>query len=437
MHDSTADALIVGAGPYGLSTAAHLKHYGLDVRVIGTPMRFWDAHMPRGMFLKSEPFASNLGAPVAGAAFTDRHPGWRTGRPIPLATFVEYGRWFADNLVPECEDAEVELVQRDRRRGDFTVALSTGEVARARTVVMATGMRAFAHTPIVLSGLPPELCTHSVQHRDLDRFAGREVVVVGAGQSALETAVLLADAGARPLVLARTERLAWNSVPVPSPSLLNRALRGPHSGLGRGYRTWLWSEHPWVTRLLPETTRRHLVRTTMGPAGAWWLRDRLDERVRVLTGRVVTGARESGGAAVVRTAGRSGGSAEHRADHVIAATGYVPDLGRLDVLAPELRGLVRASHRSPVLGSSFDSSVPGLYFTGLMAAASFGPVMRFVHGADFTARRIAAHVAARAAESAASRVGGAALATRPAETAATTADGAPRSAAQNTATAQN
>ncbi|MFC5754599.1 NAD(P)-binding domain-containing protein [Actinomadura rugatobispora] len=397
MHDSTADALIVGAGPYGLSTAAHLKHYGLDVRVIGTPMEFWDGSMPRGMFLKSEPFASSLGAPFAGAAFTDRHPGWRNGRPIPLATFVEYGRWFAENLVPDCEDAQVELVDRHRSRGDFTVTLSTGEVARARAVIMAIGVRSFAHTPVVLSGLPPHLCTHSVEHRDLDRFEGREVAVIGAGQSALETAVLLADAGAHPLVLARTERLAWNSVPVPSPSLVNRALRGPHSGLGRGYRTWLWAEHPWATRLLPDGTRRHLVRTTMGPAGAWWLRDRLDERVQVLTGRVVTGARESDGGAVVRTAGRTGGRGEHHADHVIAATGFVPDLGRIDILAPELRGLVQAAHRSPVLGPSFDSTVPGLYFTGLASAASFGPVMRFVHGADFTARRIAAHVAARAA----------------------------------------
>jgi NADPH-dependent 2,4-dienoyl-CoA reductase/sulfur reductase-like enzyme len=408
MHDSTADALIVGAGPYGLSTAAHLRHYGLDVRIIGTPMRFWDRNMPRGMFLKSEPFASNLGAPFAGAAFTDRHPGWRTGRPIPLATFVEYGRWFAENLVPYCEDAEVELVERDRGRGDFTVTLSTGEVARARAVVLAIGVGAFAHTPVVLSGLPPELCTHSAEHRDLGRFEGREVAVIGAGQSALETAVLLADAGARPLVLARTERLAWNSVPVPSPSLVNRALRGPHSGLGRGYRTWLWSEHPWATRLLPDSTRRRLVRTTRSPPGSWWLRDRLDERVRVLTGRVVTGAREAGGGAVVRTAGRAGGRGEHRADHVIAATGFVPDLGRIEVLAPELRGLVRAAHRSPVLGPSFDSSVPGLYFTGLASAASFGPVMRFVHGADFTARRIAAHLAARASESAVWPAGGAA-----------------------------
>ncbi|GAA2435373.1 hypothetical protein GCM10010191_57520 [Actinomadura vinacea] len=396
MHDSTADALIVGAGPYGLSTAAHLGNLGLDVRVIGTPMEFWDTGMPRGMFLKSEPFASSLGAPVAGATFTDRHPGWRAGRPIPLRTFVEYGRWFAETHVPDTEDAQVVRVERDDRRDDYAVELSTGEVARARAVVLAIGVRAFAHTPAELAALPAELATHSVAHRDLSRFEGQDVAVIGAGQSALETAVLLADAGARPQVLARTQRLAWNAVPVPSPSLADRAVRGPHSGLGRGYRTWIWSEHPWATRLLPDGARRHLVRTTMGPAGAWWLRDRLDHRVHVMTGRVVTGAEEAGGKAVVATTGREGDRWEHKVDHVIAATGYIPDLDRIGILAPELRERVRLTHGSPVLGGYFDSSLPKLYFTGLAAAASFGPVMRFVHGADFTARRIAAHIAARA-----------------------------------------
>jgi thioredoxin reductase len=390
MNDSLADALIIGAGPYGLSTAAHLRGHGLDVRVIGTPMRFWDRNMPRGMFLKSEPFASNLGAPIAGARFTDLHPGWRSGRPIPIDTFVGYGRWFAGHLVPFTEDAEVLSVER--AHGRYDVTLSTGEVARARTVVVAIGVGPFAHTPATLATLPPELGTHSVAHRDLDRFEGQEVAVIGAGQSALETAALLADAGAHPQVIARTERLAWNSVPVPSPSPVNRLLRGPHSGLGRGYRTWVWSEHPWATRLLPDATRRHLVRTTLGPAGAWWLRDRLDHRVEVLTGRIVVAAQEKGGKALLTSVGSQGDRWEHKVDHVISATGYVPELDRVTVLAPELRARVRTKLRTPVLGAHFQSSVPGLYFAGLAAAASFGPVMRFVHGADFTARRIAAHI---------------------------------------------
>jgi thioredoxin reductase len=398
MHDSTADVLVVGAGPYGLSTAAYLRHHGLDVRIIGTPMEFWADGMPPGMYLKSEPFASSLGAPHGGATFTDRNPGWSTGRPIPLSAFVEYGRWFAGHLVPYTEDARVLRIEQPgadgRGRARYEVTLSTGEVARTRAVVIAIGVGPFAHIPDELSELPGDLLTHSIEHRDFSRFEDKEVAVVGAGQSALETAVLLAEAGARPQVLARTERLAWNTVPVPSPSVADRLLRGPHSGLGRGYRTWIWSEKPWATRMLPDSARRHLLRTTMGPAGAWWLRDRVDHRVHVMTGRAVTGARESDGRAAVTTAGLIGSPWEHQVDHVIAATGFVPDLGRIGILAPELRERVRARHRAPALGSHFQSSVPGLYFAGLTAAPSFGPVMRFVHGADFAARRIAAHVAA-------------------------------------------
>jgi thioredoxin reductase len=393
MNDSIADVIIVGAGPYGLSTAAHLMHHGLDVRIIGKPMEFWETCVPPGMFLKSEPFASSLGAPIAGARFTDLHPGWRSGRPIPRSTFVEYGRWFAGHLVPYTEDAQVLHVQR--KGGRYAVTLSTGEVAQARTVVVAVGVGPFAYTPSTLATLPAELGTHSVAHRDLSEFKDQEVAVVGAGQSALETAVLLADAGAHPQVITRTQRLVWNTVPVPSPSIVNRLLRGPHSGLGRGYRTWLWSEQPWATRLLPDATRRHLVRTTLGPAGAWWLKDRLDHRVDVMTGRVIIAASEAGGKAVLTTAGHEGNRWEHRVDHVIAATGYVPDLDRVTILAPELRARLRTRMRTPVLGKHFQSSVPGLYFTGLAAAPSFGPVMRFVHGADFTARRVATHIAAR------------------------------------------
>ncbi|GAA3932128.1 hypothetical protein GCM10023085_11790 [Actinomadura viridis] len=395
MHDSTADALVVGAGPYGLSVAAHLSHLGLDARVIGTPMEFWDTGIPRAAHLTSEPLASSLAAPIEGAAFTDRHPGWRTGRPIPVPTFAGYGRWFAGHLVPFAEDAQVLRIDPARDRHD--VLLSTGEVARARAVVVAVGMRPFAHVPPVLSALPAGLRTHSVAHRDLRCFADREVAVIGAGQSALETAVLLADAGARPLVIARTGRPAWRPLPVPSPAWTGRVLRGPHSALGRGYGAWVWSEHPGAARPLPAWIRHRLGRAVLAPAGAWWLRDRFDDRVRLLAGREVVAAREAGGGAVLTTAGRGGDRAEHRVDHVIAATGFVPGLDRIPFLPPEARERIRAERGSPVLGPHLDASVPGLYFAGFMAAGTFGPALRLVHGAGFAARRISAHIAARAA----------------------------------------
>ncbi|MFI0366466.1 NAD(P)-binding domain-containing protein [Actinomadura sp. 1N219] len=391
MNDSACDVVIAGAGPYGLSTAAYLQNLGLDVRIIGKPMRFWAENMPLGMFLKSEPFASNLGAPHRGMGFTDRHPDWRVGEPIPLDTFVEYGRWFASVVIPGTEDAQVLNVERGGASG-YTVTLSTGETIAARAVVVAVGVGPFAHIPDELAGLPSWLVSHSTAHRDFGMFAGQEVAVVGAGQSALETAVLLADAGAYPHVLARRREIDWNAVPEQTRSLRTKLIGGPRSGLGAGYRTWVWAERPGLVRYLPEGTRQRIVRETLPPAGAWWLRDRLDRRVRVSTGRFLGKAAEQDGGVAVTTTDRAGRRLVTEVDHVIAATGFVPDVDRLTLLSSDLRRRVTTRFGAPVLSRDFEASAPGLYFAGLAAAATFGPVMRFVHGADFAARRIAHHI---------------------------------------------
>ncbi|WP_131742845.1 NAD(P)-binding domain-containing protein [Actinomadura roseirufa] len=391
MNDSASDVVIVGAGPYGLSTAAHLQNVGLAVRVIGTPMRFWDANMPEGMFLKSEPFASSLGAPRPGLRFTDRHPEFTTGRPIPLDTFVAYGRWFAAEAVPGTEPDEVSSVERGGPAG-YVVTLSTGEVVASRAVVLAVGVGPFAHVPDELAGLPSWLVSHSSAHRDLGLFAGKEVAVIGAGQSALETAVLLADAGADPHLIARRGTLDWNTVPAERRSPRDLALGGPRSGLGTGYRTWLYAERPGLVRHLPQRTRQRLVRETLPPAGSWWLRERLDERVRVTTGRRLAKAVEDGDGVALTTVDRTGRRLVTEVEHVIAATGYVPDVQRLTVLSPELRVRIDTRLGSPVLSRDFESSQPGLYFAGLAAAATFGPVMRFVHGSGFAGRRIGHHI---------------------------------------------
>ncbi|MFB4302581.1 NAD(P)-binding domain-containing protein [Actinomadura sp. NTSP31] len=394
MTDSVSDVVIVGAGPYGLSTAAHLQNLGLGVRIIGTPMEYWATSMPEGMHLKSEPFASNLGAPQEGLRFTDRHPDWRLGRPIPLDTFVAYGRWFAEQAVPGTEPVEVVSVERGAPSG-YAVTLSTGETIAARAVVMAVGVGPFARVPDELAGMPSWLVSHSGDHRDLSLFAGKDVAVVGAGQSALETAVLLADAGAHPHVIARRGEIDWNTVPKEHRTLPERLRQGPRSGLGTGYRTWVWSQRPGLVRYLPERTRLRLVRETLPPAGSWWLRDRLDERIRVSTGRRLVKAVEQDDVVAVTTIDRTGRRLVVEAEHVIAATGFVPDVERLTMLSPELR--VRVDNRlgAPVLSANFESSMPGLYFAGLAAAPTFGPVMRFVHGAGFAAQRIARHIVHR------------------------------------------
>ena len=57
------DVAIIGAGPYGLSLAAHLQAAGVSYRHFGSPMWLWRQAMPQGMYLKSQGFASTSPTP--------------------------------------------------------------------------------------------------------------------------------------------------------------------------------------------------------------------------------------------------------------------------------------------------------------------------------------------------------------------------------------
>ncbi|MDH6541883.1 thioredoxin reductase [Streptomyces sp. SPB4] len=395
------DLVVIGAGPYGLSIAAHAAAAGLGVRVVGRPMASWRDHMPEGMYLKSEPWSSNLSAPggrhtLAGYCAT-RGLSAEHGSPLPITTFSAYGLWFARHAgLPEVEEDTVTEVTP---HGDgFLVRTAGGPPRPARTVALAVGVMPFTRYPDALRDLPPGHCSHSTGHSDLTRFAGQEVAVLGAGQAALETAALLAEAGARPCLVARRSRLNWNTVPQPLDRPLLRALRDPHSGLGTGWRSWVWSELPWAVRRLPAPTRERIAATALGPAGAWWLRERFERRVPALLGhRLHRAVPVAGGRTRLGLTTAAGESVVLDTAHVIAATGFAPDLARLELLDAGLRAALATvgDGGTPELSPSFESSWPGLFFAGLLTAPSFGPSMRFVHGAGFTAGRLVKGVLGR------------------------------------------
>ncbi|WEO97322.1 FAD-dependent oxidoreductase [Streptomyces sp. FXJ1.172] len=382
------DLLVVGAGPYGLSIASHAAAAGLGVRVLGRPMASWRDHMPRGMFLKSEPWASNLSDPqgrwrldafCAHHGLTARH-----AEPLPLEVFAEYGLWFARNAVPPVDERTVTRVAPGP--GGFTAVTEDGETLTARTVALAVGVLPFTEIPAPLRHLSPALVTHSSHHAGLDHFRGQDVTVVGGGQAALETAALLAEQGTRVRVLARADRLCWNDVPPPRERPWWHAVHLPHSGLGPGWRNWFYAERPGLYRRLPERTRTRIAAGALGPAGAWWVRERVECRVEVLLGREIVTAREVPDGLRLETAGRGAGPRSLHTGHVIAATGFRATLDRLRPLSPELRAVLAAGgDGAPRVGTEFESSYPGLFLAGLVTAGGFGPAMRFVHGAAFTA----------------------------------------------------
>ncbi|MEU2440982.1 NAD(P)-binding domain-containing protein [Streptomyces rubradiris] len=380
------DLLVVGAGPYGLSIAAHAAAAGLRVRVFGRPMAFWRDHMPRGMLLTSPPWASDLSDPEGRwrldvfRAFRGLTAG--DAGPVPLEVFTEYGMWFARNAVPGTDERTVTRVAP--RAGGFEAVTEDGETFTARTVALAVGLLPFAELPAALRGLPPALVTHSSGHARLDGFRDRDVTVLGGGQGALETAALLAEQGTRVRLLVRADRLRWEKAPPPREGPWRRPARSPHGGPG-GRNRW-YSERPGLYRRLPERVRAGIAARGLAPAGSWWVRERVEHRVEVLYGREVAGAREVSGGLRLETVVRRGGSAVLETGHVIAATGFRPALGRLRPLAPELRALLATGAGGvPEAGPEFESSYPGLFLAGPVTAACFGPAARFLHGAPFTA----------------------------------------------------
>jgi hypothetical protein len=386
---------IIGAGPYGLSLAAYLRFEGLDCRIFGTPMHRWRAHMPKGMFLKSEGCASNLFDPTDGYTLRQHctEAGLRYaqyGAPVSLETLTHYGLSFQRRLVPTVENVMVTAL--DRPSVTFELRLASGETLRASKVVVATGMSYTAYIPTTLAQLPTELLSHSESHHDLSGFKGQDVTVIGGGQSALETAALLHEAGAEVRLLLRRSSIVWNAPPTLTRRPLAERMHRPMSHLGPGLGPWFYSNAPMLFYHLPRQIRISRVQKGLGPAGAWWLRDRVVGQLPIMPGHVVRGAEPRREGVLLHLQTSDGEMHQLTTGHVIAATGYRFALRSLPFLSERLLSQLRSVNETPVLSSHFESSVPGLYFTGLASANQFGPAMRFLHGADYTARRVSRHI---------------------------------------------
>lgn len=395
--------VIVGAGPYGLSVAAHLRAAGVPVRIFGEVLGSWRHAMATGMFLKSTPDATDLSAPEPGGRLADfrrvhGEPELSELTPIPCDVFVRYGMWFQKQYVGEVDEARVVAVERPGPGPAFLVRLDDGQEIEAAAVVAATGLNGLAHIPAELRRLAPEgpgpdaLVSHTSHHTDLSCYAGRRVAVIGGGQSALESAALLHEAGAEAQVLVRESSVLWGMKPDLARPWTER-LRKPASPLGTGWILAAVCKAPGGVRRMPAAARLLLFRRALGPSGGWWLRDRVDDIVPVRTSCRVTGA-EAVQAGVRLELHGPGGRETTTVDHVLAATGYRLDLDAVPFLSPAVRDAVvcvRGS-RAPHLSAALESSVPGLYFTGSLAAPMFGPMMRFVAGTEFAATRIARRI---------------------------------------------
>jgi cation diffusion facilitator CzcD-associated flavoprotein CzcO len=388
------DVAIIGAGPYGLSIAAHLGVADVAFRIFGQPMLNWRTKMPRGMHLKSDGFASSLYDPNGrltlpkycaqrGIAYRD------LGLPVALETFTAYGMEFQKDLVPSLDPRN--LARLDRGADGFRLTLSDGETIEARRVIVATGISCFEYLPPELAGLPNTHCSHSADNHDLSKFGGKRVLVIGRGASSTDVAAILKDHGAIVEIVSR-EPIIFHDPPSPKPRSFWERLKHPNLGLGPSFRSAVYTVFARQFRFLPDHIRHRIVGRHLGPAAVWYIRDKLVGHVSMRSGYSITSATVRGDAVVLDFKHRDGTALALEADHVIAGTGYRVDLRRLKFLDDSLRADLVMDGSSPALSGRFESSVPGLYFVGLASAVTFGPLTRFALGARFTARLLSGHL---------------------------------------------
>jgi FAD-dependent urate hydroxylase len=399
------DVVILGAGPYGLAAGAHLRAIrGLDVRVFGEPMEFWKAHMPEGMLLRSPWAASHISDP--GTALTmdafSSHLGVRIPTPIPLDRFVEYGIWFHRTAVPEIDRRRITRIEKSSQ--GFRVTLSDGEQLQSRRVVIAAGIASFARRPEPFEGLPSELVTHVSDGRDVRRFVGKRVAIIGAGQSALESAALIHEAGGEVEVIVRSSDVHWLGWRArlqklgPIAKLLYSPFDIGPAGVSRIVAV------PDSVKYFPRSVQDAFRRRALRPAGARWLVDRF-KNIRISRSRSVESAAPSGNTLRLRL--NDGSSRE--VDHALLGTGYKVDVTRYPFLPSELSAGLAQVNGFPKLTAGFESSIPGLHFMGAPSSWNFGPLMFFVCGTDYGARRLARHIAASASGNGSARSSEAAL----------------------------
>jgi len=377
------DVAIVGAGPFGLSSGAYLKSKGIGVGIFGDPMSFWRDHMPAGMYLRSNWPASHISDP--GSKLTLDHFQADTGakfeQPIPLQQFVNYGQWFQKKALPELQQTQVNKVEKNG--SGFKVSLENGSLVKARRVIVATGIAHFPWMPSEFNGKPKSHVTHSSDHKDLSRFRGQQVVVVGSGQSALDAARILSSFEAKVEVVGRQKEIRWvgqnawlHRLGPVSWCLYSNFDVGP-AGISRlvGF--------PNIFRQLPRSLQDPISYRAIRPAGTGWQKPYLAS-VPMTLNSVVTSVTVKGDKVQLKL----NDSSERTVDHVIVATGYRADVSRYSFLDPSISAALRTSNGSPVLARALESSVPGLHFVGKPAAWSFGPLLNFISGTHFASAEL-------------------------------------------------
>jgi cation diffusion facilitator CzcD-associated flavoprotein CzcO len=257
---------------------------------------------------------------------------------------------------------------------------------------MAVGLYYYANVPNEYNHLPQELVSHSFDHASFNRFTGKQVVVVGAGQSAVEYTALLHEIGASVHLVARRP-IHWLGPDRADERTFFEQVLAPNAGIAPGWKNWALEYLPYLFHRFSQEKKDRFIHNHYTAAASDWLRDRVIGKAILHENQKIETIRAVGNSVEVVLANGE----KLKSDHVMLATGYKVDITRLPMLSPSLLTEIKTDMNVPVLNPWFESSVPGLYFIGLTSLPSFGPLYRFVVGCKAAAPRVAAAVARKVA----------------------------------------
>jgi cation diffusion facilitator CzcD-associated flavoprotein CzcO len=395
-HSSTHyDVVVMGAGPYGLSAAAHLLGRGLKVGIFGKPMELWRDYMPKGMLLRSFWWATNLSDPQKQFGlerYLNEELGMETFDPVPGDTIAAYGLWFQKHAVPNVDETYIQTIERQDNR--FEITLADGRTLTCSSVVMAPGLQPYVYRAPEYDHLPKELVSHTADHRTFDDLVGKRVAMIGGGQSALESSALAYESGVQVDLISR-KTLVWikDEAAFPTNRSLIERIRAPKGSIAPGWFNWALDHFPYTFQRLPRSTKDRLLQGVgaYGPMGSSWLRPRLIGKVPLHERTSVQQVKETDNGLLLTLSNDQ----TLQVDHIILATGYRLDIQRLSMLGDSLLPHIQHYNGAPILSSYFESNIPGFYFLGYTSHKSCGPYYRFVTGTAAAAQRVTAAVAQR------------------------------------------
>jgi FAD-dependent urate hydroxylase len=357
------DLAIVGAGPYGISLAAHANKAGLSNRVFGLPMDFWQSKMPPNMFIRTLLEYTNLSDP--DILFTlnrfQEERGLDLSYPLPRSIFVDYGKWFIEKSDISIEKVFIKNIIKDNCY--FVLETENKNFVDAKNVIIAVGLTNTQYIPSVLAHLPKEFLSHTADNTRFEQFKNQHVVVIGGGQSAWEAAALLHQANARvDLIYRRSHRLTPDeNMNAKQSEIADKFFYYPKE---KKMEVKHQFEKPTVSDFLvplvegkvTQRPGRYIINTTITK----------ENKIQVLLNDHTT----------------------LWANHIIAATGYRFNPHKLPFLESIIDKIGVTEALDPIVDENFQSTLPNLFFAGPATATCHGPAFRFISGVKRTSEVI-------------------------------------------------